>query len=284
MANTINTKLGEYRKVINGITTDKRNARAALAQSSFTTMSSVRSYALQNDMQDLAAQMDVNLSELQTMAYQMLIFKIESAQPVVQPLVPQLADFNITPASFLAWQTDLQTMKDLLTSTSSAIKHRKALGETIQSDMQDAMSFLENQTEPLIANFISTQPDYYREWFTMRRIDITGIHHTRLFATVQNEIGNPVFGATVTVDLYTDPDTGKTYQPVSAVTTPEGTCLVSAFFPGMRTVTISGNGIVTKTFPAIEFKKAQQVDMIFEVQPQFNIPAPQPTPENVNNN
>ncbi len=281
LADAIDLKIADYRRVIKGITTAKRNARTALADTSFTAMSSVRSYALKNNLQELAAQMLVNLAELRTMPFQVLTQKISGAITIVQPLVPQLADFNITPASFLAWQQSLQNMNDLINGPKSAIAHRKSVGSIITTDMHSTMEFFNGQVDTLTGNFLN-QPEFYIGFQNNKRIGSPNIHHTRLIAHVVDELGTPFYGLTVQVDSVTDPDTGKTYKAVSAVTNANGDCEVSEFFNGMRTVTISGTGVQTVTFPAMKFENGKAVVKTFTCQPSFsNIPAPVNTNTNV---
>jgi len=136
------------------------------------------------------------------------------------------------------------------------------------------MDFLDNQLTPLVANFQST-PEFFIGFYNNKRIGQPNTHHTRLIAHVVNEVGTPYYALTVTVDQYTDPKTGKTYVADSAITDPDGNCEVSGFFPGFRTITISGDGITTTTFPAIEFLSGKAENREFIVAPSFNnIPAP----------
>ncbi len=274
-SDAIDVKIANYRTVIKGIAVQKRAARKKLAESSYQIMSSVRSWALKNNNFQLAASMDVTLSGLMHLPYIALIQKITGAISTVQPLVPQLATFNVTPQNFELWQQDNLALADLLNGPKSAIEQRKALGSIIQADVKNALDFLNNQLTPLMANFLST-PLFYITFFNNKRIGTGNVHHTRLLANVVSELLTPYFGITVTINEYTDPQTGKVYKADKAITDAQGNCEVSAFFPGFRTVTISGPQIQTTTFPAIDFKSGKAVIFQFVVQPAFNLPASQP--------
>jgi hypothetical protein len=281
MADNIDTKIANYRQVIKGVAVQKRAARKKLAESSYAIMSSVRSWALKNSNFELAAAMQVTLAELMHMRYITIIQKTGGAISTVEPLVPQLATYNVTPANFTLWQEDHSAMNSLLNGPKSAIQQRKALGTIIATDVKSALDFLNNQLTPLVANFLTT-PLFYITFFNNKRIGKGNVLHTRLLANVVNELLVPYYGLTVTVDEYTDPQTGKIYKAEKAITDPQGNCEVSAFFPGFRTVTISGPNIITTTFPALEFKSGKPTIFQFVVQPAFNnIPASQEN-QNVN--
>lgn len=169
-------------------------------------------------------------------------------------------------------------MQDILTGPKSAITQRKTLGSLIAKDMKETMNFLDNEMTPLVSNFQNT-PEFFIGYQNNNRIGMPNVHHTRLAAVVVNEIGTPYFGALVTVDQYTDPNTKKTYNAAAAITNENGVCDVSEFFPGMRTVTISGTGIKTTSFAAMNFEKGKTIPFTFTVQPAFtNMPAPQQQP------
>lgn len=278
LADAFDAEIAQYRKIISGIAVQKKDARIALAQSSFAIMSSVRSWALKNSDQILAANMKVSLSQLKNMPFAALVQKATQAISVVTPLVPQLADFNVTNASITQWNADLANMNSLISGPKSAIVARKTLGATITIDMKSMLNFLDNQLTPLVSNFLSI-PEFFLGFYNNKRIGKPDVHHTRLIANVADELGKPYYSVTVTVDKFTDPVTGKIYAADSAISDSAGNCEVSAFFPGFRTVTISGSNIETKTFPAINFKGGKSETRQFVVKPSFsNIPQSAPAP------
>src|SRR6185436_3527608 len=272
MVNGISEKISRYHAITRGIAEQKHAARTALNQISYSVMSSARSWAIRNADFETAAKLDITFAEARHMPYKNFMPLIENSISIVQPLVPQLAEFNVTPAIFADWTAKFTAMQDVLTGPQSAIKARKALGIQITADVKMAMEFLDGQITPLVANFQGT-PEFFNAFFLNKRIGSSNVHHTRLHAHCQTELGAPVFGITVTVNAFTDPQTGKTYAADSAITDVNGNCEVSEFFPGYRTVTLSGPGIETTTFPAMQFEKGKAILQSFTVRPSFtNIP------------
>lgn len=280
-AASLDARLAEYRNVLKGIAQQKSLARKALAASTYASMSSTRSWAIKNNEMQIAQNMDVSIAELSSMAYAKLYQRAMGAIAVIQPMVADLVEYNVTPTSILAWQADIVAMDNLLVGPQSAQQARKTLGANIKTEMKQTLAFVDNQLSPLISNFLSNA-DFYLGYYNNKRIGNVTEHHTRLIASVFNDIKEPQYAITVTVDEFTDPDTGKHYKSESAITNVQGLCEVSGFFPGNRTVTISGANIETRTFPASSFKLGRAISRNFEVKPVFdNIPAAAPAKEKV---
>jgi hypothetical protein len=262
-----------------GIAAQKRAARIDLNQLSYSIISSARSWCIKNSNFELASKFELTPAEIKKMPYKLYTPYIGECITLIGPLVPQLAAFNITPESFQLLKEKYQTLKEI--NPGKAIKDRKALGKVIKQDVKSAKEFIDNQITPLMGNF-QNAPEFFLGFYANKRIGLPDVHHTRLQAHVVTDLGD-VYAATVRVDAYTDPVTNKHYEAVSSVTDPTGKCEISGFFPAFRTVTVSGQNIETKTFPAVLFQKAKVVVQTYTVTPAFtNIPAPQQTQQNQN--
>ncbi|MEP7170412.1 MAG: hypothetical protein ABI855_13660 [Bacteroidota bacterium] len=281
LVDAIRTKYNAYKKIINHVAVQKKLAKQALAESGYRLMSSCRSYAVRKGLTSLAIAMDVNLSDLLGMKYRDLIALMNNSSALIQPLIPQ-SGFNITQEIYDDLQSKISDAQGLENGPESAIKQRKSIGSELLVDMKTTMEFFNNELVPLATNFRSNNAFWFN-FVNDKRIGKTGSIHTRLLAHCQSEIVN-VYGLTVTVDQFTDPDTGKTYEAVSATTDPNGDAEVIEFFAGNRTVTVSGGpNIETTTFPAINFQSGKSISRTFTIRPAFtNIPAPAEKKEKVN--
>lgn len=283
MVTALEVKIADYRKLLKSFSASKRAARIALAETGYSIMSTTRSYCVKTGRMEAAEQLSASLKELKSMPFELLLSKTTLARQNVSSLMAFLVDYHIDDVVMENWQLKYDALNALMNAPSNAYKQRTDLGKEIVEDMRSIMTFFNNELSPLVANFYSTHNVFYNNFQSIRRIGSPNIHHTGLNAHVVNEIGVPYFGLTVTVNQYTDPETGKTYDSDMAVTDPDGNCEVAGFFPGMRTVTISGNGVIPSTFPPIRFKKGKAVDHEFVMQPSsFNIPAPAPNTQNTN--
>ncbi|HKR04314.1 MAG TPA: hypothetical protein VJY62_06710 [Bacteroidia bacterium] len=275
-AESLRAKLAIYRKLLKSLAEAKKEARVILAQAAFPIMSLTRSYCLKNGLNDEASQLDFTLAQLKNMPFSVLISKMQIAIPIVQSLLGNLTAYDITAPMVTQWNDKLQNLINLMSDPHNAIQQRKAMGKTIMAETSALLKFFNEQPCTLVAKFIDSNPEYYISFQNIKRIGTGNIHHTRLLAHCQTELGAPVFGITVTVDQYTDPVTQKTYAAASAATDANGDAEVKGFFAANRTVTLSGPNIETTAFPALDFQRGKTTAHSFTVRPSFeNLPAPQ---------
>ncbi|MEP7168963.1 MAG: hypothetical protein ABI855_06285 [Bacteroidota bacterium] len=280
MAADLDKEIAEYRKLIKAIAIAKRKARKELADAGYPIMSSCRSYCNKSGMGETAEQMNITLPGLRSMPFDKILSKSLLAIGLVQPLLTPLLPYKVTPELFNNWKEKYDSLNQLMGTTGNAIKQRHNLGVKIMDDMAATMKFFYEELSPMTASFLNTYPQFYADFQSIKRIGIGNIHHSRLLAHCQTEVGESVYGITVTVDKFKDPETDKTYKSVSAVTDPNGDAEIIEFFAGNRIVTLSGPNIEKTIFPAIQFERGKAISHTFIVRPTFtNIPAPQETKE-----
>ncbi len=254
----------QYSAVTDGVTKQRTDARTALATTSFSIMSSVYSYAIANNLSDLATNMKCSLGTLSHMPFQKLCSKIQNAINTVTPLLPSLSGYGIT--SLSTWQSQWDTLNSLLPTPEAAIIAHKEIGEKIDKATKDTNEFFRTQIDKLVNNLVGT--DYFNGWALNRKLRNTGNRHTRLDAIVTNELGEPIYNVNVTVNSFGKD--GKTFEAVSSETDIDGLCEVSTFEPGIRSVTLSGDSITSKTVEGIFFERGKATIMTFVCAPSFS--------------
>ena len=281
MLDNIDAKFADYARLLKAIATAKRQARTDLANTGFPIMAAARAYCIKNGFTTDAEQLNNTLVALRNMPFDNLLDKTKLCIDICTPLITALAPYNVDNDSIEVWTAKYNTLKDLMGSTSNAAKQRHNLGVEIETDIAAAMVFFNTQLVPLNDTLYATFPQFYTDFQSIKRIGSPNIRHTRLYAHCTTDIG-VCPGITVTVNAYTDADSGKTYEAVSAITDFNGDAEVAGFFAALRTVTISGPGVIAATFPAIRFLNGKGVDHQFTLQPSFDIPAPAPQNKKVN--
>jgi hypothetical protein len=271
----------QYANIIKGYAEQKRLARITLAGSTYAIVKAVRAYAIANGNWTLALQMTTSLSKLKRTGYATLLQNVNNWINVVGPLMTSLGDYGVTAADYTQWKADRDALTDLLTTPQEAIDAHTVLGGQIQTSMNDAMTLTHQQIDAIVAGLINSQPLYYIGYGQSRKITGPEERHTALKATVVNELNQPMWGITVTIDEYTHTDeqtgTTKIYKSTSAMTDINGEATPKQFFAALRTVTVSGPGIVSKTFGPFPFVHGKAITQTFTVQPSFdNLPAPSP--------
>jgi hypothetical protein len=275
---SIDDLLEQYAQVLKGIAKAKKDARLALAEITYTILKGAKAWALANGETELAAQWTTSLSALKRMKYSTLSQKVGNWITTVSPVITSLGDYNVTPAMITDWQSKNTDFNTLLNAPQQAIKDHKTLGKTINAAIDDAMELTIAQIDAIVATLMQQQPDYYNGYRTTREIIDPEHRHTAMDATVVNELGQPYYGVTVTVNEYTHTDetTGKTrtYKAVWGTTDINGKTWVNKFYAAPRTVTISGPGIVSQTFGPFPFVHGEIIRQTFTMQPSFdNLPA-----------
>ena len=277
----IDALLQQYAEVLKGIAQQKKQARLTLAEITFTILKGAKAWAIANNNLELAAQFTTSFSNLNRMKFETLSEKVGNWITVITPLGGSLTDYNITAAMLTDWQTAADDFNALLNAPQSAIKDHKTLGKTITTSINDAMTLTREQIDGIVATLMQQEPDYYNGYRTQREIIDPETRHTGLLATIVNELGQPYYNLTVTVDAFThfDEQTGKTriYKPVSSSTDINGQALANKFHAAARMVTISGLGVETKTFGPFEFVKGKTLKHTFVLPPSFtNLPPSTP--------
>jgi hypothetical protein len=288
---TIDEMLELYEQILKGIAAEKKQARLTLAENSYAILKGAKAWAIATGKLDLAAQWTVSLSALKRMKFETLSLKESNWISTVTPHAADLADYNVTPAMMTAWNTANDDFNTLLNAPQLASKNHKNLGKNIFTAINTAMELTKGQIDGIVATLMLQQPGYYSGYRTQREILEPKHRHTTLLATVVNELGQPFYGVTVTVDEYIHiSDNGKTtvHPAHSATTDINGKALANKFFAAARSITVSGPGITTKTFGPIQFERGKALTQTFVVSPSFEnlpesteAPAPAPQPETV---
>lgn len=263
--------LADYELVITGIAEQKRLTRISLANVTYSIVKPVQAYAKATNNSVLANEMKTSLSALKKIGYVSLINKINGWINIVSPLVPALSAYGVDAALFNQWLTKRDALKDLLGAPKAAIDEHTLLGTKIETTMKQAMTITKEQIDDLVAVLMQTQPSYYNRYRRTRRISSPATRHTKLRAEVTDELGQPVFDATITVNELKKDD--RTFDAVSETTDLNGSAEISTFEPGIRTVTVQGPGIISKTFGPYQFHPGKVISQSFIIQPAIsNLP------------
>jgi hypothetical protein len=225
-------------------------------------MRAVYSYAVDNNLDVLAAQMKTTPSALKRMAYDNLVANVQQAINAVQPLIGQLDQYNVTQGTVDAWQAALQQLISVLSSPNNAIAHRKATNQQWQVIMRESMLLIHNQADTLASQYSETNPAYYSEYRANRKLKPAGHISTQLRATVVNELDQPIANAAVYIDG-TD---------LKVATDASGYGLISDIPFGWHTVTVI-TGTNSRTFGPFDFKKGQSLTKKFVTVPAFSTPS-----------
>lgn len=259
---------------IEGIALDKKQSKVFLCQVILSITKPVKSFSIITKNFTLKEQVKTPFGILIKMRPQDLINYAEGIYDLILPMIPDLqaAGVAITVNDMTILQGSIGNFTQISNAPESSIQDRKVTNENINTYVQEANDICHTVLDENIVSF-KNDALYQQEFHIKRHVNKLGLHHTRLVAAVVSELGAPFPYCTITVNSFTKK--GKTYQAVSGFADAEGNIILSKFEPGVRTVTVSGDGIlVTKQFGSFNFESGKAITELFICQPAFtNIPA-----------
>lgn len=246
---------------ITGWAAQKDALRKVVGDVTYSMMSATKSYAMDNNDPVLANQMTITRGDLEKMSIQDFMSTVTAAINIITPLTAALEDWGITPTGVSGWTTTKTALQGMIANPKAAITYRKTIHENIQQMIIQCLNCLNLQCDPFVYSLQSASTTYFTTWFNNRKLYPNGRVITRLRAIVENELNEPIEGATVMV---LDMD-------VPFTTNVNGECTVDHVPFGNHSVVII-NGGINKTFGPYRFKKGQSHTIHFTMSPSFVSP------------
>lgn len=260
---------------LTGIAQDKKQSKTLLCQILVSITYPTKSFAVITKNNTLFQEIKLPISTFLNLGTNTLINKAHAIHNLILPLIPSMQEqgFEINEQDLESLLQAINAFEAVAQSPKNSIGNRKGINQQINTLIKDANHICHQILDENIISFKNTHPDFYNLYAIKRQVNKQG-YHTRLAATVTNDGGQPIFGATVTVNpLQKD---GKTFKAVSNTTNLQGQTIVSTFESGYRTVTVSGSNVVSKTFGPFKFQHGKEFTETFSVAATFNIPEHQP--------
>lgn len=260
----LNTKIaaiqqtsGEQAQSISGVTTDKSVLQDALCEITFSVIAPVKAYAIVNNNNTLAEQMNYSLTDLKAIQDDEIGQIAQSLLNIVNPLVPALADYGITPAIINTWQAAINNYIPSIAKPRIAITHRASLTEDLKTLFSEANAILKKILDPLTINFKTTSPHFYTDYLNARIIVDAGTGTTRVKGVCTHSLtGDPIYNVKVrmnepALEVHTDVD-GLYEQPLS---------------PATVTCTVTADGFQPQTTPAFAVPAGATITKDFSLVP-----------------
>lgn len=267
----INNLAAQQSADIKGFTTTRKLLRASLAIVSYSYLRRGMAYAKSINDDSLCQSFNYTLGRLKNMKFDTIGQVMNQCFNTMQALpADDLEPFGIT--SLVDWANAISAYNDYESTPRNQVAQKKALGEMLTGLVRDANTYLRTEVAFQAEAFVDTNPLFYLGFKANLKRDPAAPHHSRLIVSLKDELGEPCILATVTLNAFTKG--GKSYQSESTLTDINGNCSISGFESGIRTVTVSGDNIETKTFGPFQFQRAKTVTKSFICTPAFqNIPA-----------
>lgn len=253
-----------------GASSQKNAYKKSAAALAMTIINPCKAFAEQNKMDSLLGKIAYSKSSLYKIKDAEFAGVVSGLMALISPYLQQLTQYGVTQLSIDAVNVAVATYKAYQGQPRQEVVDKVEVNNLLDTMFADTNNFLRSIVDPIVFSMAETQPAYVAGYRSARKHQPVGSIHTRLEATVTNELGEPFFLTTVTVNGYTDPKTGKKYAAKSATTDINGTVTVSEFQEGIRSVTVSGANVISKTFGPFSFAKGKATTKTFVCSPAFS--------------
>ncbi len=265
--------IGAQNEKIKGAAAQKNNYKKSAAKIAMTVINRAKSFATAESKASLLGKIDYSYTALYRIKDAEFAAIVIGLMALLSPLVTDLEPYGITQNSIDEVIAAATLYAEYRGEPRQQKVDRKSVNGMLNKMFTDANDFQRNIIDPLVFGLSETQIAYVTGYRIARRQQPIGSRHTRLIATVVNELGQPYL-CTVKINSYIDPKTKREYAAKSSTTDINGIAEVFKFHEGIRSITISGNKIETTTFSALDFKKGKTIEKTFVVKPAFaNLPS-----------
>jgi len=246
---SIQTTAAGQEEIISGEVLTKEELHEILIQITFSTIQPVKAYAASTNNHALEKKMDYSLSDLRRILDDKIALTAQNLLNIVNPLVPSLADYGITPANITAWQTAINNYKLSVSKPRVAVVHRKTLTAELVTLFSQASHICTDTLDPLAENFKTPQPHYYSDYKSCREIINLGTAATRVIGICTDQLGNPIYAVAAKInelDLTALSDVAGNYAHEDPT-------------PSTCTMTFSKSGFTPITTAPFEIKSGQTI-------------------------
>ncbi len=268
----INLLIQEQVKVLNGYYSHKLELKTTAANSGMDVIAPAMSYFMATGNQPMLDAVRSTFSDLMKTDDGEFVPRIKGVSDIVTPILTSLIPYGLSQTKIDTMNTTAVAFRNYASTPRNQIIQRANATTQIEEQVKSANDFLRTTLNPLSRNFKAPQYDFWLGYNSAKKHTPFGGQHTRLDALTTDELGQPFYNVTVTVnELVKD---GKTFASASDLSDIDGLCEVSSFEAGIRSVTLSGKTIKTRTVEGVLFERGKATRMTFICTPIFeNIPA-----------
>lgn len=160
-------------KQTTGTATDKDQVEDTAIAAAMAIIGPARSYALAENNNGLYEALHYTANSLKKTRDAVLINTLTLIRDTIQPLLPQLADYEVTAAHVGALTTAIAAYKPLVAAPRAAISVKAAATNSLVTEF-DTLDTVLTRFDGLVDAKKATNPDFYSAYYTARVIVDTG--------------------------------------------------------------------------------------------------------------
>jgi hypothetical protein len=151
-----------------GITRERDRVFATSAEATLLIAGLVLSYAKRRGLEDLAAKVDLNISELARGRFNLRIQRMQQVHAAATEVMAHLADFNVTAARLADLQAKITAAAEQITAARDSIVTRRVATEKLAEAFGRMTDLIEHHIDPLIEDRREIDPDAYKRYQAAR--------------------------------------------------------------------------------------------------------------------
>lgn len=156
-------------KQITGTATDKDQVEDTAIAAALAIIGPTRSYALAENNNTLYEALHYTSNGLKKTRDAVLINTLTLIRDTIQPLLPQLADYDLLPANVNALTTAIAAYKPLVAAPRAAISVKAAATNALVTEF-DTLDTVLTRFDGLVDAKKATHPEFYSAYYTARVI------------------------------------------------------------------------------------------------------------------
>jgi hypothetical protein len=166
----INAIVASQSSNISGVTTDKKVLRNNLDTLSIGIFAPALVWAKINQNNTLAAEFDYTLNDIQKVKDDSIVAFLTHRYSLINPPVPSIADYGITPALLTAWQAAMTAFQPIIATPRSARVSKKVYTSQLSNLFQATNVHLRDTLDNLMLPFRTQNRDLYLGYRSSRII------------------------------------------------------------------------------------------------------------------
>ena len=153
-----------------GVSAGKAACLEALVPAAYIIAAALHTYAVDNADADLAALTDVAESDLDKMNEPDLVAFCSKISTVASEMVDELKDYDVVQADLTALDKQIQAYAKSCPKPRQKVARNSATNQALPRLFQQARHTINKRIHKLMAKFKTTEPDFYNEYLTARKI------------------------------------------------------------------------------------------------------------------
>ena len=191
-----------------GITSEKLSLKQKIADELALACKKTRSYALLNNLPQLAAAMDTRADKILRLKDSEILASVQNAQSLITPVLADaaFAPYNVTAASLSIIVNDAVAFNALIGKANSTSSTSTTTNTAINAAFKTLHANIAN-FDLLVDEFENGNPSFVQGYHINSSLDTTGIHHSGIEGKVTAKATNqPITNATITISALNKAD------------------------------------------------------------------------------